>query len=376
MEEQGNFMLNLSVLFRNTQKFYDRMLAKFEIGSGQLIFLTLINENEGMTMMEVTKISEVDKGTTTKSVNRLIEQGYVETKVDENDHRIKRLYTTLKATKIMNDVYEYRNACRNSLALGVDFDTFEKNLGIVTQNSRLYLNESQSFDEIRIGSFTKTCFGDVSGKVTSRIAMTGCQFKCPYCNQKNLVYVPENNAFVKPDGVLEYLKKRVGFIDTVEITGGEPLLQVELKPFIETIRNMGYQIRLYTNGSDFESLKNLIDEKVVDEVVMDVKNRVEKYAKTVGLPSDHFDVSEIEQSISFLKESDIPHLFRTTLIKEFHTVEDCLEIAGWIGKESHYLLQQYKEQDDQYHAYTEEEMMEICQKVRLICPQTEIRSSK
>ena len=88
MQNQSNFLIHLSILFRNTQKYFDKVLAQYDIGSGQLIFLFSIYEHEGITMQEVTQIGELDKGTTTKSIQKLIEQGYIQSRIDENDHRV------------------------------------------------------------------------------------------------------------------------------------------------------------------------------------------------------------------------------------------------------------------------------------------------
>lgn len=107
METNENFLLNLSILYRNIMKYFDHVLAKYDIGSGQIIFLTFINENEGCTMQDVTRVCEVDKGTTTKSINRLIDQGYVMARNDEHDRRSKRLYTTKEANVVMNAIYQY-----------------------------------------------------------------------------------------------------------------------------------------------------------------------------------------------------------------------------------------------------------------------------
>ena len=101
MAENSNFMLNLSILYRNTQKYYDHVLAQYDMGSGQLIFLLYINEHKGVTMQDVTNATQVDKGTTTKSVQRLIDQGYIQARQDENDKRVKRLYTTDKVADVV-----------------------------------------------------------------------------------------------------------------------------------------------------------------------------------------------------------------------------------------------------------------------------------
>ena len=126
MAQDGNFLISLSVLYRNTMKFFDKALAKYGIGSGQLMFLFFINENEGITMQEVSRIGEVDKGTTTKSIQKLIEQDYVQVRTDENDRRVKRLYTTQRAAEVMNELYDLRNEYRSLMARGVEMESFEE----------------------------------------------------------------------------------------------------------------------------------------------------------------------------------------------------------------------------------------------------------
>ncbi len=96
MEAENNFLINLSVLYRNVQKYFDKALAQYDIGSGQLMFMLYINEHEGVTMQDATRVIEVDKGTTTKAIQKLIEQGYVQSRTDEADRRVRRLYTTDK----------------------------------------------------------------------------------------------------------------------------------------------------------------------------------------------------------------------------------------------------------------------------------------
>ena len=185
---ESSFLIDISALYRNIQKYFDKTMAKYDIGSGQLIFLFLINEQEGITMNEVSRIGEVDKGTTTKSVQKLIEQDYVQARTDENDRRVKRLYTTERATKIMNELYELRNECRLKLAMDTDFDRFETLLDRVTTNSRMYLNPEPLFSGIKIGGLQKMTMLDYPGKVAATIFTGGCNFKCPYCHNRDLVF--------------------------------------------------------------------------------------------------------------------------------------------------------------------------------------------
>lgn len=380
MPDHSNFMLDLSVLYRNTQKYYDHILRSYDIGSGQVIFLMLINENEGITMQDVTRLSEVDKGTTTKSVNRLITQGYVQTRQDEKDKRVKQLYTTEKAADIMNDIYEYRNECRNALADGVDFDQFNVMLSKVTDNSRKKLQPEKPYTGIRIGGLQRMTLLDYPGKVACTVFLSGCSFKCPYCHNRDLVYIPENYEFFDPDDVLAYLKKRQGLLDGVCISGGEPLLQEDLKSFIEQIKSLGYLVKLDTNGNEPAALNELVESGLIDYVAMDVKNVPEKYALTTGMDPSVFSCDAIKESVAYLKSNPVEHEFRTTVVKEFHEMEDIIAIAKWIAPDDHYYLQQFQSSENLikqgWHAYDADEMKKMLEEVRKYVPQAELRGVK
>ena len=380
MAEQSNFLLNLSVLYRNTQKFFDRALVPYDIGSGQLIFLLCINENEGITMQELTSLSEVDKGTTTKSVQRLIDQGYVQSRTDEKDHRVKRLYTTEKAAGIMPAVYEFRNHMRTILADGVDFKAFENTLSKVTDNARQQLLSEGDIDRMKIGGMQKMTLLDYPGKVACTIFMSGCNFKCPFCHNRDLVFIPERYEYFDPADVMDYLEKRKGLLDGVCISGGEPLLQENLETLIERIRDMGYLIKLDTNGAYPKRLKSVVNKGLVDYVAMDVKNSPEKYAMTLGMNPDSFSLEPIRESVEFLKSGAVDHEFRTTVVKELHTAADLTAIAEWIGPDEKYYLQQYMNSDNViqpgFSAYTKEEMNELKEAVARIVPAVQLRGVK
>lgn len=380
MEKESNFFINLSILFRNTQKFFDRTLAQYNIGSGQLIFLFSIYENEGITMQEVTKIAELDKGTTTKSIQKLIEQDYIQAVTDENDRRVKRLYTTAKASDMMNDLYKYRNECRNKLAIDTDFDAFESLLNKACCNSRILVPEERQYEGIKIGGLQKLTLLDYPGLLGTTIFTSGCNFKCPYCHNKDLVFVPENFSYFDVNNVIEFLKERNGKIDGVCITGGEPLLQEDLLDFVKEIKDIGYKVKLDTNGNYPSQLKEMIDSGYIDYIAMDIKNSPSKYHETVGLNKDVFDISRIEESIDLIKNSSIDYEFRTTLIKEFHEKEDLVEIGKWLKDVKHYYLQQYVESDSViqkgWHAYNSEEMNELLEAVKPYIPNTKLRGVK
>lgn len=380
MAENGNFLLNISVLWRNMQKYFDRVLQPYDIGSGQIIFLTFINEHEGCTMQDVTNVCEVDKGTTTKSINRLIEQGYVQTKQDEHDRRSKRLYTTKDAGEVMNAIYKFRNECRSLLAQDIDFGEFEQMLDHVTDQAREHLNQANDLSELKIGGLLKTTLLDYPDKVASTIFTAGCSFKCPYCHNRDLVYIPENYEFIDVKQIMAFLKKREDLLDGVCISGGEPLLQEKLIPFLQEIRNLGYEIKLDVTGNHLDKLKRIVEMGLVDYIAMDVKNTKEKYAETVGLDPNSFNADMIDECMQYVKECGVPYEFRTTVVKELHTKEDLVEMAEWIRQCDVWYLQQFNNSGnlirEGFHAYDAKEMEDLKEAVKKIIPCVELRGAK
>ena len=378
MVDKSAFLLNLSVLYRNTQKYFDKVLVPYEIGSGQLIFLLCINENEGLTMQELTNMTEVDKGTTTKSVQRLIDQGYVRSVQDETDRRVKRLYTTAKASAIMNTIYDCRTEMRTALAKNMDFRTFENMLGQAADNARNSLVPSQGdISPLKIGGLMRMSLLDYPGEVACTVFMSGCNLKCPFCHNRDLVFIPENYEFIEPEEILSFLEKRKSLLDAVCISGGEALLQKNLISLVRRIRELGYLIKLDTNGCYPERLQEIVESGLIDYVAMDVKNTPEKYAATVGMNKESFDIEPIRRSMEYLKSGVIPFEFRTTVVREFHSPEDLEEIAGWIGHCEHYYLQKFEDSGNMiqsgFTAYEDEEMKEMLQRVRRYVPTAELR---
>ncbi len=338
---EGNLLINLSVLNRNVQKFFDKSLAEFDIGSGQVLFLFFIYENEGITMQEASRMVDVDKGTTTKSIQKLIEEGYVQSRTDEKDRRIKRLYTTPKAFDIMTRLYDLRNDLRKKLGTETDLNQFEEQLAKICSNSREYLDRDEEDSVIRIGGLMKTSLLDYPEKVASTIFTAGCNFKCPFCRNKELVFLPDNYQYDDPQEILSFLEKRAGILDAVCITGGEPTLHKGLPDLIEKIREMGYLIKLDTNGYRPDDLIMLCETGMIDYVAMDIKNSPEKYAATVGLNEESFDIERIRRSVDYIMSSEIPCEFRTTVVREFHTEEDMEKIGEWLKGAQKFCLQQF-----------------------------------
>ena len=167
---------------------------------------------------------------------------------------------------------------------------------------------------------------DFDNKVSCTLFTNGCNFKCPFCHNSSLVLskVPPLDFNV----ILDYLKTRKNIIDAAVITGGEPTLLDGLKEKIIEIKKLGFLIKLDTNGTNPACLQELINEKLIDYVAMDIKNGPTNYAKTIGLTS--YDLTNIKKSIDILKKGTIDYEFRTTLVKEFHSQSDMKEIRNLI----------------------------------------------
>ena len=183
---------------------------------------------------------------------------------------------------------------------------------------------------------------DFDNKVSCTLFTNGCNFKCPFCHNSSLVLskVPPLDFNV----ILDYLKTRKNIIDAVVITGGEPTLLDGLKEKIIEIKKLGFLIKLDTNGTNPACLQELINEKLINYVAMDIKNGPTNYAKTIGLTS--YDLTNIKKSIDILKKGTIDYEFRTTLVKEFHSQSDMKEIRNLILGSKKYYLQQFINRDE------------------------------
>lgn len=185
---------------------------------------------------------------------------------------------------------------------------------------------------------------DYPGKLAATIFTGGCNLRCPFCHNASLVTRSSECERISEDEVLSFLEKRKGLLDGVCITGGEPLLQDDLADFIIKVREMGFLIKLDTNGALPEKLDSLIRRSLVDYVAMDIKNSFEKYPLTVGIPD--FDPTPVFESAKILMQGAIPYEFRTTLVRAFHTDEDIEKIGMAIKGANSYFLQNFEDSGD------------------------------
>lgn len=182
---------------------------------------------------------------------------------------------------------------------------------------------------------------DYEDKISCVLFYKACNFRCPFCHNGLTVLEADNEYSF--DSVIEYLKSRVGLIDAVVFTGGEPTLEPNLKKHIKQIKDLGFLIKLDTNGTNPEILKDLIDEHLLDYVAMDIKNSPDKYPLTTGV--NHVGLDKIKESISILRSSGIPYEFRTTLVNEFHKEEDMDKLGKLIQNSPILYLQKFVERD-------------------------------
>ncbi len=232
-----------------------------------------------------------------------------------------------------------------------------------------------------IGGIQKLSLLDYPDKTCCTIFTIGCNYRCPYCHNASLIQgsSPEEiislEKIIAPEAIMAFLKKRRGLLDGVCVTGGEPLLQKGLEGFLYEIKNLGFSVKLDTNGSYPERLRELIASALVDYVAMDLKNAPDKYGQTIGISS--FDIAPIKESVAVLLAASVPYEFRTTVVREFHTAEDMLAMARWIKGAKHYYLQSYVDSDDVLtkglSGYSKEEMHSLLELVRLIIPEAELR---
>lgn len=227
---------------------------------------------------------------------------------------------------------------------------------------------------MNIQGLQKLTLLDFPEHVACTVFTGGCQLDCPFCHNSELIVGPFSGG-IDQEEVLTFLKKRQGLLDGVAITGGEPMIQADLAEFIRAVKALGYQVKLDTNGGFPEKLTQFINEGLVDYVAMDIKNVPEKYAATSGI--DNLNVSPYIQSVDLLLEGRVAYEFRTTVVRQFHTNEDIINIAKWLKGAKRYYLQSFVDRDQvrdhSLSAYTETELEEMLKAAKVFLPCTEIR---
>ena len=228
---------------------------------------------------------------------------------------------------------------------------------------------------MRICGLNKTTLLDYPGHVAAAIFLGGCNFRCPFCQNGDLVLRPESQRVIDEQEIYAFLEKRKGVLSGVCITGGEPTLEKDLSAVIRKIKGMGYLVKLDTNGYRPETLRELLAEGILDYIAMDVKNCMDRYRETTGC--SHFDIEKIRESIYLIKGCGIDYEFRTTVVKELHSDENMVKLGKEIEGAKAYFLQGYQESggviSPGFHSCTKMEMEKKAALVRRFVSNVQLR---
>lgn len=227
---------------------------------------------------------------------------------------------------------------------------------------------------MRIDGLQTLTLLDYPGKVACTVFTSGCNMRCPFCHNASLV-CGEVPPFMEKEEFFAFLKKRTGVLDGVCVTGGEPLLQEGLIPFLLEVKEKGFTTKLDTNGLLHNRLRAVVEAGAVDYVAMDIKNCKARYAETAGVPG--LDLAPIEKSVQFLMEGKVDYEFRTTVVKELHNKADFGEIGQWLKGAKRYFLQSFKDSGDilspGLSPMEKADLLEIRDRLRADIPVVELR---
>ena len=181
---------------------------------------------------------------------------------------------------------------------------------------------------MNIAGLQKMTLLDYPGKVACTVFLPGCNFRCPFCHNSDLL-PGSGEAFMTAEEFLDFLKKRTGLLDAVCVSGGEPTLQKELPELLQAIKSLGFKVKLDTNGYRPEVLKELVEAGLVDYVAMDVKNSPASYGQTVGLSQPNME--RIEESLRYLMSGAVAYELRTTVVSQLHNAQAIEEMGRWLA---------------------------------------------
>ncbi len=196
---------------------------------------------------------------------------------------------------------------------------------------------------MKLGGIQKLTLIDYPGKVVATVFTVGCNFRCPFCHNPELVLVNEDlgTGCLNEEEFFKFLKNRKGKLDGVCITGGEPTIQPDILDFIKKIKRRGFLVKLDSNGTRPDVLREAFQKKLVDFVAMDIKNCLENYTKTCG---GNVDLERIKLSVDLIRKSGVPYEFRTTVVPGIHKESDFLKIGKWLKGSKRYALQAYRDE--------------------------------
>lgn len=228
---------------------------------------------------------------------------------------------------------------------------------------------------MHICGYQKTTLLDYPGHVAATFFTGGCNFRCPFCHNSDLITSSSFTANISEEEIFTFLKKRKNVLTGICITGGEPTLQPDLAEFMRKVHSLGYKIKLDTNGYRPEIIANLLEKKLLDYIAMDIKSGYSNYVNVSGI--SNLDFKKIESSISIIESSGIPYEFRTTVVKELHNQTDFEEIADMLSPKSPYFIQSFKDSGNilisGLSSYNNEELNKFLSIVKQNLPDASLR---
>jgi pyruvate formate lyase activating enzyme len=251
-----------------------------------------------------------------------------------------------------------------------------------------------------IKGLQKTSLLDYPDRLSCVVFIGGCNFRCPFCHNSELVLHPESMPDISEDEVLKFLKSRKGWMDSVVLTGGEPTLYSELPYFMEKVKQLGFAVKLDTNGTNSTMLRQLIKANLVDYIAMDIKAPMPKYKEAAGVPNEPQPASpvrtessdsvaaaagqlgflvEVKESVADIMNSRVKYEFRTTVIPRLHSEADVLAIAEWLKGADRFVIQQFRpvtpiNPDFKFEKrFTQEQLERMADKARQFVKHVEVR---
>jgi pyruvate formate lyase activating enzyme len=227
-----------------------------------------------------------------------------------------------------------------------------------------------------IGGLQKTSLIDYPDKISCILFTIGCNLRCPYCHNSNLVIDVKETPSISNNYFFNFLNSRKGLLDAVVITGGEPLLQKDILDFTKKIKSMGFVVKLDTNGTFPHVLKELINNRLVDYIAMDIKTSVDKYEHACGAK---VDIEKIEQSIETIMNYGGDYEFRTTALPEMQSPDDFIKIGKWLRGAKRYYIQKFSNRNTldvkftKAPSYSDKELKNICGSLHKYFNRCEVR---
>ncbi len=227
-----------------------------------------------------------------------------------------------------------------------------------------------------VSGLQKLTLLDYPGRVACTIFTGGCDLRCPFCHNASLALPERERDVIGHDELLAFLRKRVGILDGVAVTGGEPLLHAGIEELLAEIKALGYAIKLDTNGTFPARLRSIVETGLADRVAMDIKAAPENYARVTGVPG--LNLAPVRESVDYLMHCGVDYEFRTTAVKGLHAPEDFEGIGRWIAGAKEYYIQCFKDSGDLIAAqglsdFSAEEMRSLADIVRPFVPAVQLR---